>query len=207
MIVFLKQNSNEASLKQRTDRLKQMVLSMTEQYDAHMILALEQAQMALQQGEFPVGCVIALNDRVVALGTRKGTSGQPTVFSEIDHAEIMALKALEKSGHGLEPARLTLFSTMEPCLMCLGAIIISGIRTIVYAYEDPMGGASNCDLGQLTPLYGSADIQIIPGVRRQESLDLFVQFFKKEDNLYWKNSYLEQYTLAQHNVSMGKNTK
>ena len=81
--------------------------------------------------------------------------------------------------------------------MCFGAIILSGIKKIVYAYEDPMGGGTTCDLKKLSPLYQSCGIEVVPGVLRQKSLDLFCLFFRKADNLYWKNSYLETYTLDQ----------
>ncbi|MBU1340969.1 MAG: nucleoside deaminase [Proteobacteria bacterium] len=162
-----------------------------------MGLALEQAQKAYDKGEFPVGCVIALEGRVIASGARQGTTLDRAFFSEIDHAEIRALKNLETINTQFEPEKSVLFSTMEPCLMCLGAIILAGIKTIVYAYEDPMGGGTKCDLKKLPLLYKNCKIDIIPGVLRQKSLDLFYNFFNKETNLYWKNSYLEAYTLEQ----------
>jgi len=162
-----------------------------------MELALEQARKAFDEGEFPVGCVIVQTGKVIASGARIGTTSAKMFFSEIDHAEIRALKHLETIDIGFEPEKAILFSTMEPCLMCFGAIILSGIKKIVYAYEDPMGGGTACDLKKLPPLYQNCKIDIVPGVLRQKSLDLFCQFFNKEANLYWKNSYLETYTLDQ----------
>lgn len=81
--------------------------------------------------------------------------------------------------------------------MCFSAIILAGIKKIVYAYEDPMGGGTGCDLSSLTPLYRDAKVQVVSGVLREKSLDLFYKFFNKETNLYWKNSFLEAYTLGQ----------
>ena len=81
--------------------------------------------------------------------------------------------------------------------MCFGAIILSRIKKIVYAYEDPMGRGTTCDLKKMPLLYQNCGIDVIPGVLRQKSLDLFYLFFRKADNLYWKNSYLETYTLDQ----------
>ena len=89
--------------------------------------------------------------------------------------------------------------------MCFGAILLSGINTIVYAYEDPMGGGTKCDLKKLPSLYAKAKIDVIPGVLRQKSLDLFYDFFNKETNLYWKNSYLERYTLEQKKIKRDQN--
>jgi tRNA(adenine34) deaminase len=166
-------------------------------YEGFMELALEQAQNAFDRDEFPVGCVIVSDGKVIACGARKGTTQARTFASEIDHAEIRALKNLEAVETPFDPAKLVLFSTMEPCLMCFGAIILAGIKKIVYAYEDPMGGGVNCDLTQLPLLYKNCGIEVVAKVSRQKSLDLFCDFFNKEFNVYWKDSYLETYTLGQ----------
>ena len=167
-----------------------------------MNLALDQAKKAFDRGEFPVGCVIADADQVIVSGARRGTNTPGAVFSEIDHAEIRALKHLETINKSFVPEKLTLFSTMEPCLMCFGAILLAGIKKIVYSFEDPMGGGTACDLSKLPPLYAKSGINVISGVLRQKSLDLFYDFFNKETNLYWKNSYLERYTLEQKKIKL-----
>ena len=174
------------------------------EHEYYMGLALEQAQKAYDKGEFPVGCVIIQDKKVIASGSRIGTTLDRPFFSEIDHAEIRALKNLETVATQFDPEKSVLFSTMEPCLMCLGAIILSGIKKIVYAYEDPMGGGTKCNLKKLPLLYKRCEIEIVPGVLRQKSLDLFYDFFNKESNLYWKNSYLETYTLG---CKKGKKSK
>ena len=167
------------------------------EHEYYMELALEQARKAFEEGEFPVGCVIVQTGKVIASSARLGTTPDKLFVSEIDHAEIRALRYLETIDTQFEPEKSILFSTMEPCLMCFGAIILSGIKKIVYAYEDPMGGGTTCDLKKLSPLYQDCGIEVVPGVLRQKSLDLFYLFFRKADNLYWKNSYLETYTLDQ----------
>ena len=166
-------------------------------YTVFMEKALEQAKTAYDQGQFPVGCVIVQSNRIIATGARAGTSGDLAFFSEIDHAEIRALKALESHAVGFDPGQAVLFCTMEPCLMCYAAIILAGIRTIVYAYEDVMGGGTGVDRKSLTPLYKEAQITVVPHVLRKKSLDLFYKFFNKDANLYWKDSLLESYTRAQ----------
>jgi len=170
----------------------------------YMTLALEQAKKAFEMGEFPVGCVIVQKGRVIAGGARKGTTQDPLFCSEIDHAEIRALKSLEKTQTVIDSNEAVLFCTMEPCLMCFGAIMLSGIKKIVYAYEDPMGGGTCCDLERMTPLYKNSGINIVSGVLREKSLDLFYDFFNKETNQYWKNSYLEAYTRDQKRGSQNK---
>ena len=166
-------------------------------YSFFMEQALQEARKAFEHGQFPVGCVIVQDDQVIASGARSGTSGDLSFFSEIDHAEIRALKALESSNVRFIPERAVLFCTMEPCLMCFAAIILAGIRTLVFAYEDVMGGGTGLDRQHLTPLYREAQVTIVPHVLRKKSLDLFHNFFNKETNLYLKDSLLASYTLDQ----------
>ena len=169
-----------------------------------MEMALTQAKIAFTRGDFPVGCVIVQGKEVIATGARQGTRLGNPFFSEIDHAEIRALKSLEVNALKFIPERSVLFCTMEPCLMCFAAIILAGIKKIVYAYEDPMGGGTSCDLSSMAPLYKDAKIEVVPGVLREKSLDLFYKFFNKGTNLYWKDSFLEAYTLEQNRSSTEK---
>ena len=155
--------------------------------------AIDEARQALDRGEFPVGCVIVHAETVIATGSRQGTAGDRV--SETDHAEILALKNLERSAP-VDPGGLTLYATLEPCLMCFGAILISGIRHIVFAYEDVMGGGTRCDLSRLPPLYGSRPVNLVPHILRDKSLFLFKSFFANPENLYWKDSLLSTYTLS-----------
>jgi tRNA(adenine34) deaminase len=164
-------------------------------YEHFMGKALEQARKALSAGEFPVGCVIVHGDRILATGSRKGTLGD--FPNEIDHAEIIALKQLIDLKLNTDKNRVVLFTTLEPCIMCLGAMMLSGISEIVYAYEDIMGGGTNCDLTKLTPLYKDCRISIVPSILRKESLKLFKAFFKNPKNSYWRGSLLAGYTLTQ----------
>lgn len=160
-----------------------------------MEMALAQAQKAFDEGEFPVGCVIVHGDSVVAKGYRKASAGPHP--NEIDHAEIIAIRQLFENGRPSCDKALTLYCTMEPCLMCFAAVILAGINRIVYAYEDAMGGGTGCDLGILPKLYKESRIAIVPHVMRAQSLNLFRAFFSKPENAYWKDSLLSRYTLAQ----------
>lgn len=160
-----------------------------------MTQALALARRALAEGEFPVGCVIADGETVVAKGRRTGTSTGPG--NEIDHAEINAIRQLNRSHPELDRSVLTIYSTMEPCLMCFSAILLSGIPRIVYAYEDVMGGGTGCDRSSLPPLYRDARLSVTAGVLREPSLALFHRFFADSGNPYWANSRLCRYTLDQ----------
>ena len=164
-------------------------------YEYFMKKALNQARNALSAGEFPVGCVVVHEDRILTTGARKGTAGN--IPNEIDHAEMIALKHLADLEINRDNERIILFTTLEPCLMCLGALILSGISEIVYAYEDVMGGGLSCDLNNLMPLYKNSRISVVPNILRKESLELFQAFFNNSENSYWQGSLLADYTLRQ----------
>ena len=160
-----------------------------------MSAALGQAQTALADGEFPVGCVIADHAIEVARGHRTGST--PGSVTEIAPAALTALRRLSDDMPTLDRSALTIYCTMEPCLMCFSAILLSGIGRIVYAYADVMGGGTGCDRSGLPPLYRNAQLTVISGVLRTNSLLLFKQFFADPANLYWADSLLSRYTLAQ----------
>ncbi len=163
-------------------------------HEYFMRCALIEADKAKAAGEFPVGCVLAHRNRVVAAGARQASRGDWR--NELDHAEMVTLRRLNRLAAKLPPEDLTLYSTMEPCLMCFAAIMLAGIGTIVYAYEDVMGGGTACDFNPLPPLYDRRRPRIIAGILRQESLARFKAFFMEPQNDYWRDSLLANYTLS-----------
>lgn len=165
-------------------------------YEHFMRKALDLARKALEAGEFPVGCVIVNNNEIIAEGTRTGTSPQQPI-NEIDHAEMLALRRLSRVNRNPDHSKTVIFCTLEPCLMCFYAILLSGIQTIVFAYEDVMGGGTHLDLSNLSPFYRNMKFSVIRNIRREESLKLFQTYFSKPENIYWKGSYLEKFTLDQ----------
>ena len=156
--------------------------------------AFQLAELALSEGEFPVGCVIELNGRIIATGARDNSSGKS---NEIDHAEIIALRSLLTEKLDIDLSKVTVYSTMEPCLMCFSTLIVNGVTRFVYGYEDAMGGGTNLPLAQLAPLYKDIIVDLTGGVMRQECLELFKSFFSSTGSEYLKDSYLAHYTLQQ----------
>ena len=167
------------------------------QHETFMRLALEQAQQALANNEFPVGAVIVAEGEPVAMGRRKNSRSE--IANELDHAEIVALRDLLGRRPDIDRQTLTVYSTMEPCLMCYSAMLLNGIRTFVYGYEDAMGGGTGLQLTSLPPLYRAMapEVRILPHILRRESLELFKTFFTSPENNYWQGSLLADYTLAQ----------
>ncbi len=170
-------------------------MSTRSRHEKWMRAALAGAEAALALGEFPVGCVMVFENRIVSAGKRINSR---TDGNELDHAEIVALRSLASLLPGIDYSRVVAYSTMEPCLMCFSTLILNGIRTIVYGYEDVMGGGSHLDLSMLPPLYRGMEVKVIPGVCRQESLAIFKKFFLDENNLYWQDSLLARYTITQN---------
>ena len=171
-----------------------------------MLQALELAEQALERGEFPVGCILVSEGLIVGRGDRKNSSGG--IMNELDHAEILALR--DWTERGRPGGVFTAYTTLEPCLMCLGALILNGAGRIIYSYEDVMGGATGIDFNQAFScghrgiqtggarhLYKHFEGRIQGPLLRSESLKLFKQFFSNPENSYLKGTMLETYTLAQ----------
>lgn len=163
-------------------------------HEKYMTIALKQAADALREGEFPVGCVIVADDTILATGKRTNSAVE---FSEIDHAEIIALRNLQKTHPDIDRDTVTIYTTMEPCLMCFSTLIVNNVTKMVYAYEDVMGGGTNLPLAQLSPLYATLDVSITKHVMRDQSLRLFQEFFRSECTDYLQDTLLAEYTLQQ----------
>ena len=102
-----------------------------------MDLALKAAETAGKSGEVPIGCVIVLNNEVIATaGNRTLTDRDPTA-----HAEILAIRQATAAVGSERLVDCDLYVTLEPCTMCAGAISLARIRRLYYGAADPKGGA------------------------------------------------------------------
>ena len=103
-----------------------------------MRLALQEAREAGLAGEVPVGAVVAVDGKVAG----RGRNSPVGLHDPTGHAEILALRAAAKKTGNYRLTGATLFSTVEPCLMCLGAAIHARIGRVVYGASDPKVGAT-----------------------------------------------------------------
>ena len=146
-----------------------------------MNLALEEAKKAAEANEVPVGAVISSGEGEI-ISTAFNTVEKDG--SCIMHAEIKAILAAQKQLKNWRLDGCALYVTLEPCIMCCGAILLSRISRVVYGASDPKGGASDSIL--------SGKIEVIGGVMEDESSMLLKLFFKsKRENIrYEKNLFL-----------------
>ncbi|AJR00431.1 MULTISPECIES: tRNA adenosine(34) deaminase TadA [Hafnia] len=149
---------------------------MSELNDAYwMKQALALAQKAWEQGEVPVGAILVLDDEVIGQGwNRPITRHDPTA-----HAEIMAL---QQGGQIVQNYRLlnaTLYVTLEPCVMCAGAMVHSRIKRLVYGASDLKTGAAGSLLDVLRHPGMNHQIEITAGVMANECSEMLSQFFQQ----------------------------
>jgi tRNA(adenine34) deaminase len=145
-----------------------------------MRLAIEQALIAGRMGEVPIGAVITDGtDKVVSSGYNLRESGNdPTA-----HAEIIAIR---NAGEALGSWRLegsAIYVTIEPCIMCIGAIILARIKRLVFGARDPKAGAvySVFEIGSDRRLNHS--VEITEGICAEECSALLKDFFKSLRNV------------------------
>ncbi len=147
-----------------------------ENHEQWMGLALEAAQQAYAAGEVPIGAVVIAADGKVLAAAHNAPISQcdPTA-----HAEILALRqaALRVGNYRLPGCRL--YVTLEPCVMCLGAMLQARIATLVFgAFDSKMGAAGgNVDLTKVPGF--NHYVQIVNGVRAEECARLLRRFFQE----------------------------
>jgi tRNA(adenine34) deaminase len=139
-----------------------------------MDLALKAAETAGKSAEVPIGCVIVLNNEVIATaGNRTLTDRDPTA-----HAEILAIRQATAAVGSERLVDCDLYVTLEPCTMCAGAISLARIRRLYYGAADPKGGAVDSGVR----FFASPTCHHIPevysAVGEREAATLLRDFFK-----------------------------
>ncbi len=148
-------------------------LSGSELDASFMHLALQQAELAQNEGEVPVGAVVTLQDKVIGVGHNKTITNQDPSA----HAEIVALRSAAQAlgNHRLTGA--TLYVTLEPCVMCAGAILQARIAKLVFATPDERAGAAGSVVDVLNSPLMNHKCSVHSGVMKQEAKGLLSNFF------------------------------
>jgi tRNA(adenine34) deaminase len=142
-------------------------------HEAVMRQALLEARRAQAQGEVPIGAVLVVDGAIVASGFNQPIGSQdPTA-----HAEVVVLRAGARALSNYRLPGSTLYVTLEPCLLCVGAIVQARVATVVYAARDPKGGAVR-SLLRVDELPLNHRFEVVEGILAEESGKLLQDFFK-----------------------------
>ena len=137
----------------------------------YMTMALAEAQKALAMGEVPIGCVIVANGQVVG----RGHNLTETLQDVTAHAEMQAITAATNTLGGKYLTQCTLYVTVEPCVMCAGAIGWSQVQRVVYGASDEKRGFTVYAPKALHP-----KCTVSSGVLEAECRELMQSFFAKK---------------------------
>ena len=144
----------------------------TERDQHFMRLALAEARLAGQAGEVPVGAVVVIAGEIAGTGANR-TRQDGIVHA---HAELIALAAAERQAGDYRLEDAELYVTLEPCLMCLGALVQARVGRVVYGADEPKFGALTSRF-QLAEHPALRKVKVVSGVLAAEAAELLSSFF------------------------------
>jgi tRNA(adenine34) deaminase len=137
--------------------------------------ALKEAKKAYKKNEVPVGAVVIYNNKIIAKAHNLNiTTNDPTA-----HAEILALRKASKILRNYRLLDCEMYTTLEPCPMCAGAMVYARIKRLVYATEDPKSGCCKSVLNIVNNKKLNHRIKVTSGVCKEESEKLLKTFFRR----------------------------
>ena len=166
-------------------------MKFTTQDKKFMKLSLKEAEKSLNNKDFPVGAVLVIDGKLV-------DKKRNTLHNDKDwtsHAESLIIKENSKIIRDKiknNNSKVELYTTLEPCLMCLGTAVLNRISKIVYACPDPHGGATHLNPKNLTKWYERKWPEIKCGLFKEKSYELLVNFMKEKNDETW-NKILKLY--------------
>jgi len=147
--------------------------------EAFMDAALEQARLALAAGEVPIGAVLVIGDEIVARGFNQPISScDPTA-----HAEILVVRDAARLVGNYRLTDADLYVTLEPCLMCVGALVHARVRSVTYGAAEPKTGALVSTVRALDTPGLNHRFTVSGGVREEAARELIQEFFREKRRL------------------------
>ena len=144
-----------------------------------MDAALEQARLALAAGEVPIGAVLAIDDVIVARGYNQPiSSNDPTA-----HAEVIVVREAARIIGNYRLTDADLYVTLEPCLMCVGALVHARVRRVIYGAAEPKTGALVSTTRALETPGLNHRFEVQSGVREEAARELIQEFFREKRRL------------------------
>lgn len=145
-----------------------------EQNEKNMRMAIKEAKKAREKGEVPVGAVIVKNGKIISKGYNLRESRQ----NSLNHAEIIAINKACKKLKNFRLEDCDLYVTVEPCLMCAGAIVQSRIRKVYFGTRDEKYGAVT-SVAKAFEIKSNHRVEFEEGICKQECEKLMKEFFKE----------------------------
>ncbi len=141
----------------------------------YMKIALKEAIKSLKSDDVPVGAIIVRNNLIVAKAHNEVEKRKdPTA-----HAELLAIRKALKNLNQKYLLDCILYTTLEPCAMCAGALVLSRIKKVVFSTYDPKSGAGGTVMNILSNPHLNHRIEVFGGILEEESSELLKEFFKK----------------------------
>jgi len=138
--------------------------------------ALAEAELAFEEGEVPIGAVVVKEDRIVGRGRNQTERlGDPTA-----HAEILAIGAASEHFESWRMIGATLYSTIEPCIMCAGALVLARIDRLVYGAPDPKFGGCGSIFQIPNDQRLNHRVEIVAGLLADQAAALMKEFFVRQ---------------------------
>jgi tRNA(adenine34) deaminase len=139
----------------------------------YMQMALEEARLAAEAGEVPIGAVLVQGEKVLARGNNRTIRDcDPTA-----HAEMVVLREASRTLSNYRLSGTTMYVTLEPCAMCAGAIIQARVPRVVYGADDPKGGAVRTCFAVLSHPKLNHQVDITPGILAEQCSGILQRFF------------------------------
>jgi tRNA(adenine34) deaminase len=152
---------------------------MSDTHEPFMRRALEQARRAEAEGEVPIGAVVVLDGEVVGRGFNRPIGAvDPTA-----HAEVLALREAARHVGNYRLVGADVYVTVEPCLMCVGALVLARVRTVVFGVREPKTGALVSTVQPLEIPSLNHRFEVVEGVLEDECRDLMQAFFRSRRSM------------------------
>ena len=153
---------------------------MTDEY--FMMQAIKEAKKAYEDGEIPIGAVVVLNEKIIA----RGHNMTERLTDPTAHAEMIALTSAFSAMGGKYLREASIYITIEPCLMCSGALYWSKIKRVIYGAEDEKNGYKKVMRGYSSPTGGGWEgawpfhpkTELVHGILKDDCAKLMQDFFK-----------------------------
>jgi tRNA(adenine34) deaminase len=149
-------------------------------HDHFMLEALKQAKLALEKNEVPVGAVVVYQNRIIA----RAHNQMEMLHDPTAHAEMIAMTqasetlAAGKQNHRGSLEGATLYVTLEPCIMCSGALVLTKCKNIVYGAKDPKAGACESLYRITQDERLNHQVSVIGGIREEDCRFFLQEFFR-----------------------------